>query len=555
MSGDGAEKGARDYLAVLVRRRWTAALAGGAFFGVLASYAHFSTPVYRGASLVNIEKPGDLVVGAVAERLSSQPQDEEYFSTQAKLIVSDTALRKAYEDLQLARTEEFGSGVRRLRGAVSVLAVPKTRLVFVNADSRDPRLAVAISTTLAQNFVQANLDNQLFMSKNALAALETRAKGSEATKVYEALPAVVRNSLIQGLKADIVRAEAALAGLAAKFRDEHPAVIAARSQLALMRAARDREVQNVVRSLRTELSGQLRPNNVRIVDEARLPDAPVRPRKNLALVLGIVGGLIAGVLSALGLETLDVTVRGRGDLERVLGLRCLGQIQDGPRRRGEKIYAALVAPQASASGEAFRNLRTMVSLTASGAGRAVLITSAVEEEGKSFVAANLAVAVAQLGQRVLLIDGDLRRPSQHLNLGVEEDHPGLCDFLSGAVESPEAVVQPTEAPGLFLAACGVRPVNPAELLHDPRLARFIGWARGRYDRVIVDCPPLSPVSDALLWGRHIPSAIVVARYGRTPLPELRSACERLRCGGVTVVGGVLNGVLGAADERYYRRAA
>lgn len=524
-----------DYLEILHRRKYTVAAVAGAFFALMALYAFGSTPVYQASALLDLEKAGDLV-----RDTGYQPPDEAYIPTQAKLIVSESALRRVYEDLRLSRTDEFAR-FQSFRDAVSVLGVPRTRLCYVNAESVDPKLAVAISSELAHNFVAQNLNNQLFMPKTVLAELDTRARGPYARRFYESLPAVINNVVIQEMKKQILLTQAQLAELKAKYTDDHPDVQAVKSQLALLEASRNREIDRVVRSFRTELSGQFRPNNVRVVDDPVLPQHPVRPRKRLALALGLVGGLVLGGLAALGLETIDQTIRTHDDVERRLGLPLLGHIPLARVKAGQRVYSPLLAPEASLPSEAFRNLRTMVVFAkAADADPFLLVTSAVQQEGKSFVAANLAVALSQLGQKVLLVDGDLRRPSQDVLLGVPMGR-GLGDFLAGRAKEPGELPQATEVPNLSLVAAGARLANPAELLSAGRLADFVDWARARFDRVVVDCPPVFPVSDVLLWGRHARSSIIVSRSGRTRLPLIRTACARLRAGGMDILGGVING--------------
>jgi capsular exopolysaccharide synthesis family protein len=382
-------------------------------------------------------------------------------------------------------------------------------------------------------------------------------KGVDAEKVNESLPSVVNNGLIQGIKAQIFSAEAELADMRMKYTDSHPAIISLKSRIASMKAELNNEVENIVQSLKTELSGQLRANNVRIIDLPTLPDHPIRPRKAIALAFGLLGGLALGVFTALMIELLDQTVRTHEDVERRLGLPFLGLIPYTRHKKGAPIYASLISADVSLTSEAFRNLRTMVGFTAASAGEScVLITSTVQEEGKSFVATNMAVVLAQLGQKVLIVDGDLRRPRLHRTL-LASNEKGLSDFLSGIVADPASLVQKSEIPHLDVVTCGPRPPNPAELLNTERLAEFMAWARGRYARVIVDCPPVFPISDILLWSRHVKPVIFVARFRRTRVPLIRTACARLKNSGARILGGVINGArLGTmtyADGRYYEQ--
>lgn len=542
------------YVEIVLRRRWVVILIAGTFFFACAAYAFLSKPVFRAGTLLNIERVNKTAAVQVS---GMEEQDEEYFETQFKLITSDSLLQRVYDDLQLARTSDFSEGLLILRESVNVARMPHTRLCNVNVESTDPVLAMKISNTLTQYFVEQNLHTQTFMSKDVLDALQSRARGADAQRMNESLPSVVNNRLIQDIKSQIFNAEAQLADLRMKYTASHPQIISLRSRLTSMQKVLDSEVNNIVSSLKTELSGQLQANNVRIVDKAKLPEKPVRPRKALALIFGLVGGVSLGMFVALLIEMLDQTVRTHDDVERKLGLPFLGLIPYARRKKTEPIYAPLLSADVSLTSEAFRNLRTMVGYSEVGADESfILVTSTVQEEGKSFVSANLAVVLSQLGKKILIVDGDLRRPRLHQNFQASGEQ-GLSDYLSGGVADPWTIVQKTSIPNLELITCGPRPPNPAELLNTERLREFISWARIRYKHVIVDCPPVFPISDILLWGRHVKPVIFVSRFGRTRVPLIRTACARLRNGGLKILGGVVNGArlgtMSYADGRYYEQ--
>lgn len=543
------------YIEMLARRRWVVLLTAVLVTGLTAAYAFLSVPVFRASTLVNIERASKSISSDLAT--SGHDTDEDYFDTQYKLITSNTLLERIYNDLELAKSPEFADGLLRLKEAVAVVPVAHTHLCYINADSRDPRLATRITTTLSQYYVEQNLHNQLFMSKEVLDALQTRGRGGDAQRVNESLPTVVNNRLIQSIKEQIFTAEAQLADLQMKFTAHHPAVVALRSRIDSMRQVEAREIENIVQSLKTDLSGQLQGNNVRIVDPAKVPDRPVRPRKLLAMVFGVVGGLALGAFVALFIEFLDRTVRTQEDVERKAGIPFLGVIPFSRHKKGAKIFDPLLSADVSLASEAFRNLRTMVGFAGSVDGEnAMLVTSSVQEEGKSYVTTGLAVVTAQLGQRVLIVDGDLRRPRQHNNL-LASSEKGLTDYLSGNVHDPADLVQRTEIPNLDIITCGTRPPNPAELLNTERLEKFVDWARRSYPRVIVDCTPVFPISDALLWGRLIKPAVFVMRFGKTRAPLIQAAVGRLRSGGIKLIGGVVNGArvstMSYAEGRYYEQ--
>jgi capsular exopolysaccharide synthesis family protein len=542
------------YVEILLRRRWIILAIFVVVVSLASYYAFMTAPVFRATTVINIERETG---SAVQSQNIGEGQDDSYFATQYKLIASETALRQIYADMNLANTKDFSSGLKSLETAITVIPEPGTRLCDVNADSTNPQLAMKISQALAQHFVEQNLNNKLFMSKDVLDALQQRMKGVDAEKVNESLPSVVNNQLIQGIKAQIFAGEAQLADLRMKYTDSHPAIISLKSRIASMHAVLNNEVGNIVQSLKTELSGQLRANNVRIIDLPTLPDHPIRPRRAVALAFGLAGGFALGIFTALMIELLDQTVRTQEDVERRLGLPFLGLIPYSRHKKGAPIYAPLISPDVSLTSEAFRNLRTMIGFTAASKGESIiLVTSTVQEEGKSFVATNLAVVLAQLGEKVLIVDGDLRRPRLHRTLQASNES-GLSDILSGGLSDAARAVQKTELPNLDVVTCGPRPPNPAELLNTDRLPQFIAWARSHYSRVIVDCPPVFPISDILLWGHHVQPVVFVARFGRTRVPLIRTACARLRGNDARILGGVINGArLGTmtyADGRYYEQ--
>jgi capsular exopolysaccharide synthesis family protein len=542
------------YIAILSRRRWVVVLVSFVVFAATAAYVFLATPIYRASTLLNIEKATKSIA---SDATNARDQDEDYFDTQFKLITSNTLLERIYADLNLAKSPDFIGGLQALREAVAVAPVPHTHLCYVSADSQDPLLAMKISLTLTQYYVEQNLHNQLFMSKDVLDALQMRMHGVDAQKINESLPTVVNNRLIQSIKEQIFTAEAQLADLRMKYTDNHPAVVSLRSRLESMKQVERNEIENIVQSLKTDLSGQLQGNNVRIVDPAKLPESPVRPRKLLALIFGALGGLSLGAFMAIFIEFLDQTVRTQDDVEKKIGLPFLGVIPYSRHKKRDKVFAPLLTPEMSLTSEAFRNLRTMVGFAEAVKGEpAFLVTSTVQEEGKSYVTAGLSVVLAQLGQKVLVVDGDLRRPRQHRNFHASAEK-GLSDYLAGIVHDPAELLQRTEVPNLDIITCGPRPPNPADLLNTDKLASFVHWARQYYARVIIDCTPVFPISDALLWGRVVKPAIFVMRFGRTRGPLITTAVSRLRTGGLKLLGGVVNGArvstMSYADGRYYEQ--
>lgn len=525
------------YLDVILRRRWVVVAAFTMVFVSTALVTFTTRRVYQATSLLVIEKErggGVIQNGSMVEN-----SNEDYYQTQYKLLQSRSLLEKVYADLKLGETEDFKNprGIHKLQSAVSIAPVIRSRLVNVRVESHDPKLAASIANRLSESFVEQNLASQLFISKEVLQALQAKGGDSNAAD----LPAVVNNALIQTLKGDYSKLQSTYAELYARYTDKHPAVIRVKSSMIALDAQIRAETARIVSSMKTELSGQLKGNNVRIIDVALIPETPIKPKRRTALVLGFLGGLAVGFGLAFLVEMLDQSVRTQEDVENKLNLPFLGQIPLSADTAGG-VYKALLSKELSLTSEAVRNLRTMVDFAAMPQNiKIIMVTSTVQDEGKSYVASNLAVAFSQLGEKILLITGDLRRPSIHKNFGISTER-GLSDFLAKGrnVDELAELMQESAVPGVTILACGPRPPNPSELLNTPRLAALIAWAKANYDRVIVDCTPMFPIHDTLLWGRHVNAAVFVVRYGSTRAPLVVKACQRLQEGGVKILGAVVN---------------
>ncbi len=543
------------YVDLVLRRRW---IVLSVFISVIIATAlvTFNTrPVYQAQAMLVIEKErGDNTIyqgGPTVER-----GNDDYYQTQYKLLKSEAVLKAVYKRLNLESVPEFAGvyGYLKLDKPITIAPVPRSRLVYIKTDSYDPLLAANISNAVANVFIEQNMGNQLFMSKDVLNALQADRAGNQSRAIYESLPAVVNNSLIMDLKREEAKLQSQLAEASGHYTAKHPVVVALTANLKTVQAQIKAETDKVIQSLKIDLSGQLMGNNIRLIDAAMPPLHPIKPRKLFNMLLAFIGGLVLGLFAAVLVEFIDQTVRTQEDVENKLGLPFLGLIPLTRQNKEQTAYNHLILQEHSLISESVRNLRTMVDFAEVGSkSKSIIVTSSVQGEGKSFVAGNLAAAIAQAGEKVLIVDGDLRRSNMHKVFRVS-NAKGLSDFLATGrnVEDLRPLIQPTDVPNLSILTCGPRPPNPAELLNTPRLSAFIAWAGQDYDRVIVDCPPMFPISDVLLWGKYINNCIFVAAFGKTRVPLIKTAVKRIGAAGIKVLGSVVNmSKFGGLSYSYY----
>ncbi|WP_091035151.1 polysaccharide biosynthesis tyrosine autokinase [Microbacterium oxydans] len=290
--------------------------------------------------------------------------------------------------------------------------------------------------------------------------------------------------------------------------------------------------------------------SIRIVtlEPAQVPTNPVAPNLSLSLIIGSLLGLAVGVGVALLRATLDRRVRVAADVEAAVPVPVLGQIPLDPDT-GEHPLAMSTAPHGLRA-EAYRSLRTNVRFFFSGNQGVFVVTSSGPGEGKSTTAANLALAFADAGQRVALLDGDLRLPRVAEYFGIEGGI-GLSDVLAGRVQLND-VIQRWGRSALFVLPAGTVPPNPAELLGSSAMEGLIETLTEAFDVVIIDAPPLLLVTDAAVIARVTTGALLIAAAGSSQANRLADAAKSIESVGARVLGTVLTKapVTAAANTPY-----
>jgi polysaccharide biosynthesis transport protein len=282
------------------------------------------------------------------------------------------------------------------------------------------------------------------------------------------------------------------------------------------------------------VAGGVSTNNISIVDPAQVPARQFKPSMARNMAFALIGGIILGLLLAFVLEHLDDTLRGAEELEKLFGLPVVGTI---PLLKSKEPMAA-AADQRSGIAEAYRSVRTALQFsTDRGVPSTLLISSATPGEGKSTSAILLAQNFAQLGKKVLLVDADLRNPSLHRVLGLDNS-TGLSNYLAGAATIAEGV-KPAPVANLWILPSGPLPPNPAELLAGPRLAELMANEGEHYDQIVIDGPPIIGLADAPILSNVAVGTLLMVASGKTKRGEFKAALKRLDAARAHVIGAVL----------------
>jgi capsular exopolysaccharide synthesis family protein len=422
--------------------------------------------------------------------------------------------------------------------------------------------------------------------------------------MLDSIPEVLNNELIRQIKSMEVELYKRMSELSKKYGENHPQMVAIESELKTLQKRKGQEVNRVINSLRSEykvaqakenslkaalerqkkeslelnqkaiayavlqreaesarqmyellikrfketsLTEDMKTGNIRIIDQAEVPLHPVRPKRRLNLLLAVVVGLLTGTGLAFFFEYLDNTIKLPEDIKRHLGIPYLGPVPamafaENGKPDGNRVpeLVTLHAPKSTAS-EAYRGIRTSILFSsADKPPQVLLISSAAPQEGKTCTALNLAITMAQADTKVVLVDCDMRKPSLHRVMGVPKDI-GLSNLLVGSCDVKEAIIS-TRIENLDLIPSGPIPPNPSEILGSARMATLLELLRKTYQRIIIDSPPITAVTDAAVLGSLADGSVIVVRAGDTPREIVRNGVNHLMSVNSRILGAVLNGV-------------
>lgn len=652
--------GTLDYVRAVYRRRWLALPIFVAVVAGTATYVYRAVPIYeaRATMLVEPEEPTVVTFKQVLEEDASDDLQTHQEVLQSRAVAERTVEAANLAALPDFADASPSAMLGYVRSGLRVSLVRGSRMVNIAFRSPDPELAADIANAHARAYIDQDLEHRFTASADAtqwlatqlaeerkrveraesdlqefrekhdalslkdgqdivvqkladLNAAVTRAKTNRIEKearyrqvqaieqdpvALSAFPAILSNSFVQQLKADVAVLQREFAQLSETLGERHPTLLEKKTALSTAEKRLAAEITRVLDAIRSEYQGalaeevsltraldeqkrealtlnrrgieyaalereaesnrqvyqsllqraketgvsrELRATNLRIVDLARPPAAPVFPRKTYSLIVSVILGLLLALGAVFVAELLDDRVKTPEDLTEQLGQPCLGIV---PELRGRDRSAAIMLREPPPHfSEAVRGLRTsIVTSSREAPSRSLLVASASEGEGKTLVAGNLAIALAQTGQRVVLIDADLRKPRLHELLD-QSLEPGLTDVLTGNATLAD-VLRTTAVPGLTLVAAGRPTEQASELLASAAFDQLFALLTEHFVWVVIDSPPVLSVTDANVVAARTNGVALVIGAGRTSARAARLALEELDRAGGHIVGAILSRV-------------
>jgi len=476
-----------------------------------------SIPIYQASTklLVNQSSASNQVNLAYQDILMSQQLARTYANLLSdRPVVEETARR-----LNLPTDQK---ALARLQGSISVTPIRDTQLMEVRVEGESPELIMLVANTLPEVFITQNQQLQLGRVTGLKTSLE-----SEIANVQDDI-ARTQNSLANA--ADDVQRQRYEASLA-QYRSTLSSLVNNYQQIRLAEAQAS--------------------NNLVVVKPAVVPQIPIRPRTMTNVLLAAVVGAMIAIGAAFLIEYLDDTIKSPDDVTRVSGLSTLGAIarlKDAGVERQLIAWSHTKAPES----EAYRTLRTNIQFSSVDKPvHSLIVTSSGPSEGKSTTSANLAIVMAQTGQKVIVVDTDLRRPVLHKTFGVPNNIGITTALLAGEQVDLQAYLQPTEIDNLMIITSGPIPPNPSELLGSQRMKRVVDELSQMADMVIFDTPPALVVTDAAVLGRQVDGVLLVVDAGGTREQALAHAVSELRKTGTNILGVTMNRLDSRSRGYYY----
>ena len=540
---------------------------------------------------VSVESPNRNEAALIANTIISKFLEQDNTRKRGKLTNAVDFLQTEAANLSDQVRENFG-GLLTYKRENDIISLEESQNVTLKA--------------LIQ--AQTDYDTAHSAEVSAVAAANEAIRVFEETKQYGTIPEVATDAEVRKVRGDLALAEAELAELLKRYLDKHPKVIEKRGKIesleeglansekrifdsilnkaelakatamnlngvldirkseqqgmnqksieyyALEREAKQSEtLYNLAlqRLKETELQEKDIVQNMHVIDLATAQQDPIKPKKMLTLFLGIVGGLGAGFGLAFFVNFLDDSIKSQDDVEAYLKLPFLGYIPNIKTTSIiERDLQAHLHPQSN-SAESFRTVRAAISLSQrAGDLQVMAVTSTVPSEGKSLVASNHAIVMAQTGVKTLLVDFDLRRPSVHKAFQLQSPR-GLSSYLLRKIDSIDEIVHHTEVPNLDVICCGAVPNNPSELAGSQRMRDFIEEIKNKYDKIMFDCPPVSAVSDPLMIAAATDGIIFVNKFNKIRREHARKTVQRIQDAGINIVGVCINDLDFEGKDSYY----
>lgn len=566
---------------IIQTRRWFVFTVAAIALTISSLYVLRLPNVYTGSTKILIERV-DQSAYQNPEMMKPLPDYAgTYFYTRAEILKSHRILKEAAEDLNLVehykkkykhiKTNE--QAVNLLIRRANVKIVRGTQIIELAIKDENPEWAAKIADMVTEDFIKESWRERLFISDQLLKwfpsegeALSQNSPINQLKKMGRedavgSLPSVLQDPTVGNIKQERVKVDAEIKELSKRYTPEHPKMKELLARADYLESEMKAQVEKIVAGLKSGLTGEFSISNTKVIENAQIPTSPSGPpRLTIVFLSTVLATLLSVALIAL-LYYLDQNIRTEENIRKI-PMSFLGYLplittlnRNSANGKSKNLPSHIISDLRII--DEITNIRAAV-LFSMPAERSKLLmcTSAIPEEGKTTVASLLGISLAEIGERVLLIDADMRKPSLHRVFGLE-NKIGLSNCLIGSVRAKDVIHKIKEVPGLDIMTAGENTPNPAILLSSASIDRLIGEFESEYGKIIFDVPPALHIADGLILAGKVHGTILVFNSGKIHHSLGKKMKERIANANGVVIGGVINRAdyrrLDYAYYRYYRQ--
>jgi capsular exopolysaccharide synthesis family protein len=494
---------------------------------------------------------------------------DDYYGTLVSILTSQKTKKAVLSELGYPSSSRLTGkrlklSAKRLRGST---------IIVVSANCEDAEWAAKVANKAAEVLIRESSKEELHVASQVLKLIpdgekamifETQGQTADFDKesYAESLSGVTLDPVLGALRAKKLEMEIRQQELNSRYQPMHPDIVELNSNLSYVDSKIKRRMSSILSNLRASLAGKINITNIRLLEEAVTPNRPSEPNRPKGIFIVTFLGFLVGTFSAVLLDSLNPKVWVEKDLYPDIPLAFLGYVpvvkslttvKDYVKRKNQDNSPPIsdVLRNDPYLTNMIANIRTHIIFSVPyEKAKRIMLTSALPDEGKTTVAALLALSFESLGRNILLIDADMRRSQLHRILRVKNEL-GLSDYLKGKAVF-EQVVRSIPGTGLKFISAGSKPVNPTELLASERFKELLDKAGERFDRVVTDMPPVLLIPDGLVVAKHVHTGVLVCGSGMIIKRTLKKVVEKFESIGHEFIGVVINQA-DYGDESYYYR--
>ncbi len=542
-----------EYWMIFWGNAWLSVAITSIFF-IISTLYFFSLPNLYTATTTILTYPSDDTTPKTREDMimPAFSMKEEYYGTQLAILTG----RKMKQEV----ASELGSKASGY--IIEARHIRDTWTLSLSITHQSPELAAKIANKFAEIFVRESRRQGAFIGQQILKLLPESSEGEPSTdssppsnspgfnkqEFASSLNSVSNDPQIQRLNGEKLEAQSKLTELSQRYMPKHPAIQELNQRLEILDNEIKTRTDTILSNVKASLSGEANITNIKVLEEAAVPINPSAPQRLRGILIWTLGGFISSIVVIFLFEYSNQKIRTEHNLTEI-GLCFLGYIpltreftgnrKIPPDYSGDEPPLIKALKTNTTLADSVTNARTHILFSMPyEKSRRIMLTSAIPGEGKSTLAALLAMSLTSLGRKILLIDADLRKPILHRYLNLRNEK-GLSDYLVGSATMDE-IIQPLRNEGLQLITAGTISPNPSELLSSERFRELLDKCGLRFDRIVIDVPPVLYIPDGLIVAKVVHTGILVCGAGMVHKKTIKQVKDKFDSIGYAFIGSIIN---------------